>query len=162
VRAAATNRTYDRTLDRWTRAALKELGAVDAELGMAAADQVDGLWWDSRRRVPDERLVMRRAFDAASVVEPWTVGRSSPEARAWEQAHCAADAPPVLLRIPEDLGEIRFEDVATLEIRLDGTLRARISTAMGALTQSEFPRILEAIRAEARSEFGPQADRVER
>jgi hypothetical protein len=162
VRAAATDRTYERTLDRWLAEALAELGAVDAEQGMAAADRVDGLWWDSQRRVPDERLVLRRSFGISAPIEPWTVGRSGPEARAWETAHCPDGAAPLPLHLPEQLGEIRFADVATLELVLEPPLRERIPSADSRLTQADFPGLVEAIREQARAEFGPRVELPER
>jgi hypothetical protein len=108
LRAAATDRIYERTLDRWLQEALAALGAVDAEIGRAAADQVDGSWWDSRRRVPDDRLVLRRNFDTSSPVVPWTVGRRGAVASAWEAAHCPGGASPAPLPIIDRLGELRF------------------------------------------------------
>ena len=126
LRQATTDRTYERTMDRWTREALEELGALDAGLGMAAADEVDGIWWDSGRRVPDPGLVLRRSFDVGTVVEPWTVGRSGARARSWEAAHCPEGAEPLPLRISERLGEVRFAEVARLEIRPAGTVREHL------------------------------------
>jgi len=161
ARAAVTDRTYDRTMDRWTREALEELGAVDAETAMAAAKEVDGIWWDSRRRVPDERLVLRRSFDVSATVEPWTVGRSGPKALAWEERHCPAGAEPLPLHIAEELGGLRFAELARLEIRPTGTVRLRMPAADAVLTQADFPRLAEAIRAEARVEFGPRSDRFD-
>jgi hypothetical protein len=161
VRAAATDHTYERTLDRWLQEALEDLGAVDADLGMQAADQVDGLWWDSKRRVPDERLVMRRTFDLEMPVVPWTVGRRGAAATAWEAAHCAAGATPVPLRIADGLGDIRFAEFATLEILLDPRMQAQVGSAGGVVTQADFPRIVDAIREAARAEFGPRADGFE-
>ena len=77
-------------------------------------------------------------------------------------AHCGPDLAPLFLQIPDRLGEILFSDFATLEIRLDDALRARVPSADGVVTQADFARIIDAIRAEARLEFGPQADRRER
>ena len=155
MRAAATDRTYHRTLDRWLRAALEQLGAVDAAQGMRAADSVDGNWWDSQRRVPDEHLVMRRNFSLASPLQPWTVGRGGAAGRAWENANCPQGATPLPLPIADGLGDCHFSEVARLEIRpqLPG-----LQLEAGVLTQADFPNLVEAIRGEARGEFGTRAE----
>jgi hypothetical protein len=155
VRAAATDRVYDRTLDRWIRAALEELGAVDAKLGMQAADEVDGNWWDSMRRVPDERLVKRRNFELALPVMPWTIGRSGAAARDWELAHCERGAAPLPLYIMDRIGTCHFSDFVRLEIQ---PMLPRLQLEAGALTQADFPDLVAAIRAEAQREFGPAAE----
>jgi hypothetical protein len=159
MRAAPTDRVYERTLDRWLQAALDELGAIGAAGAKEAADQVDGVWWDSKRRVPDERLVQRRTLDISMPVEPWTVGRRGPEARAWEAANCPTGAAPLPIEIADRLGDIRFADLVTLEIGLDSAFQARTASRRPVITQADFPRIVKAIRAEARQEFGPRADK---
>jgi hypothetical protein len=160
MRAASTDKTYERTFDRWLQAALSQLGSVDALGAKAAADQVDGVWWDSQRRVPDERLVERRAMDISMPLLPWTVGRRGKAARAWEAESCPLGAQPRALRIADALGEIRLSELATLEIGLDSAFRARMPNRDGVVTEADFPEIVAAIRAEARQEFGPRADRA--
>jgi hypothetical protein len=157
MRAVGTDRTYERAIDRWLQAALEELGAVDTEDAIAAADQVDGVWWDSQRRVPDERLVQRRTLELSMPLVPWTVGRRGAAARAWEAASCPGGAEPLPIEIDDHLGDIRFADLLTLEIGLDSSLRARIPSQNGVVTQADFPRIVAAIQREARVEFGSRA-----
>jgi hypothetical protein len=105
--------------------------------------------------------VLRRNLDTSSPVVPWTVGRRGVAASAWEAAQCPGGASPVPLPIIDRLGELRFAEQATLEIRLGAAPRERIAGESGVVTQADFPRILAAIRAEAALEFGPRVDRAD-
>jgi hypothetical protein len=57
---AETDVLYDRHMDEWLRATLAYLQPVSAGAGAEAMRLVDGVWWDSRARLPDPRLVLRR------------------------------------------------------------------------------------------------------
>ncbi len=160
VRGASTDLAYDRNVDRWTRTALARLGAVDGELGREAADSVDGVWWDSSRRVPDERLILRRNFAIDTVVLPWTVelaGRSLP---AGLQDRCTKRAWPVPMVIPEALGNLEFAHAVALEIEPDADIAEDIQATT--ITQEDFPAIVDRIVAAARREFGELADNPSR
>ncbi len=165
VRAASNDTSYDRTIDRWTRSALHELGAVDRKGGIGAADLVDGLWWDSARRVPDERLLLRRNIDLSRVLEPWTVGRSGRVAMAatdgddgkgWQA--CEAKGDPISLVILEDLGTLMFSDFVSFRVQPDSSFSARLPTGSRAISQADFDVIVASIRDAAYKEFGPRAD----
>ena len=157
VRGASTDRTYNRNMNAWTRRVLKLLGAVDAEVGMAAADAVDGVWWDSSRRVPDAGLIQRRNFDIDAVVVPWTAelsGRALPESLVQK---CSTDAWPVPLVIPHGLGELDFSLVAAFEVELDEDLRRAMNREETTITDREFAHQVDLIHQEAKEEFGELA-----
>lgn len=154
VRAAVNDTSYNRTIDRWTRTALRDLGALDRSGGVAAADRVDGLWWDSSRAVPDERLLLRRNFDISPVVRPWTVEQS----RRGDFGPCGADPEPVPLVIPDALGEVGFADFVSLRLRPEPGLATRMPTGSAEISQADFPAIVASIREAARLEFGARAD----
>ncbi len=99
-------------------------------------------------------------MDISMPLLPWTVGRRGKAARAWEAESCPLGARPRALRIADALGEIRLSELATLEIGLDSAFRARMPNRDGVVTEADFPEIVAAIRAEARQEFGPRADRA--
>jgi hypothetical protein len=50
---AETDVLYDRHMDEWLRATLAYLQPVSADAGAEAMRLVDGVWWDSRARLPD-------------------------------------------------------------------------------------------------------------
>lgn len=158
VRAAANDTSYDRTLDRWTRSALAELGAQDRDDGVVAADLVDGLWWDSSRRVPDERLILRRNFDLSLVAVPWTIEQSGRVASRDGVGSCGSNVDPVPLVIPDALGDVRFEDFVSLQVQVEPAVAALLPIQGRTISQADFPEIVASIRAAALLEFGPRAD----
>ena len=74
--SAATDSLYDQNMDRWLQATLRYLQPVSAAAGKAAMYLVDGVWWDSKARLPDPRLVLRRNFDVGPEITPWLISRA--------------------------------------------------------------------------------------
>jgi hypothetical protein len=62
----------DLVLDARLEAALAALGAQPLDTSRAIMGALDGRWWTSARRLPDDALVMHRAFPpSAGPVVPW-------------------------------------------------------------------------------------------
>jgi hypothetical protein len=51
---------------------------------------VDGVWWNSKARLPDPRLVLRRNLDAGTELTPWQISQAcgSPEMTHWVDQEC--------------------------------------------------------------------------
>ncbi len=83
--STATDSLYDQSMDRWLQATLRYLQPVSVGAGTAAMYLVDGVWWDSKARLPNPRLVARRNLDAGLELTPWQISRaySSPDMTAW-------------------------------------------------------------------------------
>lgn len=63
---------YDLAIESFIAEALRRLGAVPRETGRAIMTTLDGLWWDSTRRLPDDLLVVRRRFPSeGDEIAPW-------------------------------------------------------------------------------------------
>ncbi|MBW2313577.1 MAG: DUF4056 domain-containing protein [Deltaproteobacteria bacterium] len=158
-RAARTEKLYNASVAAWMEEVLEHLGAVPASVGRDAAAAVDGLWWDSNARVPDNRLVLRRNFDVGERIEPWLV----PDALAPPslRAACGGTPAPLGLSNPSQREEVDFGRWVTLEIEVGEELAAHAPFAeIGPIvTHEEFPQLIEAIRSEARDELGPHVDR---
>jgi hypothetical protein len=69
-REAGSETQYNRAVDAWLGRALELLGAVPSDLGIEVTHALDGLWWDSQRRVPDPGLVQRRNFGIGDPIRP--------------------------------------------------------------------------------------------
>ena len=108
--SAATDSVYDRNMDVWLQATLKYLAPVSAEAAQEAMYLVDGIWWDSKARLPNPRLVLRRNLDAGMEIVPWVVLRaySSSEMHAWIARQCAGNEQPLVLRRQESLRGVKF------------------------------------------------------
>ncbi len=160
-RGARDEFTYNRNVDRWIDRTLAYLKTVPVPAAEEAMRAVDGLWWDSKKRLPDFSLVLRRSFEVGPVVRPWLVppSRFGPLLRA----ACGADPQPLPLANPTSMSGVDFAEQASLVIELPEELASREPfVRLGRrLTQENFPEILEYIREENRSRFGPLADRPE-
>jgi hypothetical protein len=119
---------------------------------------VDQHWWDSSRRLPDKELTLRRNFDTDDQITPWLVnGGLAPDSL---REICGDDPHPVTISIPSGMMGLKFADWVSVQIEVDDKLAAQAPfTEIGrSVTQADFPRIIEAIRAQNREEFGPDAD----
>jgi hypothetical protein len=152
-------------MDAWIQQALKRLEAVSRSDGRAAALAVDGAWWDSSRRLPDWRLVLRRHFEIGPFLAPWTLERASPGAKGpvAPLAACLSSAAPLVLRVEDGWSGLSFQDQATLEVSVDDRLAAKGFPLPRApsrvVTQQDFPAIVEAIRRANAQALGAGADR---
>jgi hypothetical protein len=154
---------YNRAIDAWLASALDLLGAVPSSLGREVTAAVDGLWWDSSRRLPDPRLVPRRNFEIGSPVRPWLPPeRVLPEkARRGIAEACGGDLAPIDFANPAVRRGVTLPDHVTLEIEVDDALAAQEPFASRGrrLSQADFPAIVAIVREQALAELGPRADR---
>ena len=163
--AAATDSLYDQNMDRWLHETLAYLQPVDADAGKAAAMLVDGVWWNSKARLPDPGLVLRRNYDIGDEIAPWLISQAytSPAMQAWVDRECHGAERPLVLRRQDSLHGARFSDLLTFEIDVDvpdhfpfprpGSTR---------ITQDDFPLVVQDVRRRNVARFGPEADRPER
>lgn len=63
---------YDQIVNAFIEEALQRLDAQPLETSRAIMGSLDGLWWDSTRRLPDNHLVLRRHFPSGeSTIAPF-------------------------------------------------------------------------------------------
>ena len=163
--STATDSLYDQNMDRWLQSTLRYLQPVPVGAGTAAMYLVDGVWWNSKARLPDPRLVARRNLDAGLTIAPWQISRaySSPEMAAWVDKECGGSERPLILQRMESADGIRFADVVTLAIDVhvkDPFPFPRAGSTE--ITQADFPAIIEAVRQKVIRVLGPGSDRPER
>jgi hypothetical protein len=158
-RSARTDDLYNRSVDAWLRAFLGELGATSKRAAREAMGAVDGSWWDSRARLPDTALVLRRNLEIGPMLTPWLIPEEL--ATAGLRSECGEDVQPLSLFEPNFSPEIAVDRFATLEIVPSEALRKEPPfDALGPrITQDDFPAILTAIREQVRARLGTQADR---
>jgi hypothetical protein len=161
--SARSEPDYNHAFDAWFARTLEMLGAVPAELGNEVTVALDGLWWDSSRRLPDVNLVKRRNFDAGDPVAPWLAPLSVlPEKtrRALDEA-CGADRAPIIFPNRDVARGIAIADYLNLEIEPEEAIAAQEpfkSMGRSRITQVDFPKIIAVIREQARAELGPRVD----
>jgi hypothetical protein len=160
-----TDVLYDQHMNKWLQTTLAYLQPVSADAGAEAMALVDGVWWDSRARLPDPLLVLRRYTEAGAELTPWTVSRAyaSPAMQAWVDRHCGGSERPLALRRGYAMSGHEFKDMATLEIDVhvpDPFPFPRAGSTR--ITQEDFPVVLEAVRRFAIERLGPDALRPER
>jgi len=157
-RGARDEFTYNRNVDRWLERTLAYVATVPAAAAEEAMSAMDGVWWDSKKRIPDVSLVLRRSFETGEIVNPWLVppSRFGPLLRA----ACGDDPKPLPIANPASMGGIDFAAQASLIIELPDELAAQEPfVKLGRhITQEDFPVIVEFIRRQNREMFGPRAD----
>ena len=158
-RGARDEFAYNRNMDQWVDRTLEILRAVPAETAEEAMLAVDGVWWDSTRRIPDVSLVLRRNFDVGDTLHPWLVPRSrvGPKLRA----ACGDEPSPLTIANPGSINGIQFDELVSLVVDLPPELASQepFASIGPRLTQKDFPRIVEFLRRENVRMFGPGADR---
>jgi hypothetical protein len=162
-RQAASEPEYNRAVDGWFARALEVLGAVPRDLGTDVTHALDGLWWDSSRRVPDPQLVRRRHFGIGDPIRPWLAPPSALPEGVRQALHeaCAGDHDPVVFTNPSRAKGIALEDYVTFEVEVEEALAKQepFASRGRALTQRDFPEIVAVIREQAVAELGPRVDR---
>ena len=162
--AAATELSYNEAVTAGLRDTLIKLGPLPQEASRRAFVYVDGIWWDSTKRVPDNQLVRHRNFNLGPWLSPWKLADAI-DADALEASrkefdhHCRGDWTPLVLNVPDQLGEVPFRQMATLEVEPDALLvnggfpfPRKGSTA---ITQDDFPFVTSAVERAADTELGP-------
>ncbi|MEW6441208.1 MAG: DUF4056 domain-containing protein [bacterium] len=163
---AASEEDYNRNVTAILRDALTKLGAMPADASRFAFRYLDGIWWDSDKRAPDNLLVTHRNFHIRPTLYPWKLVDALPSdellaaAREYEQT-CGGDWTPLGLNVPERLGGVPFRRMATIEIRPGEELVRngfRLPKAgKGVVTQDDFPAIIQAIQRACEKELGAGA-----
>ena len=157
--------TYNRHVDQLIQKSLAELNPVPAEVGEEVVRALDDVWWDSQASLPENALVRRRYLDTDTELEAWLLPDhlASPELRTKLAEHCGQSPQPAVIHIPDSLGGVPFSELATLEITPEGrTAEQPIMRELGfPITQEDFPRLMEQVKAETVAAFGPGADRPE-
>lgn len=167
AREVRSREEYDAAMEAWIREALRRLGGVPKEDARAAMQAVDGLWWDSSKRVPDFRLVSRRYIHHTSPVSAWRVADAFP---AGQQPPAAAaickDSPaPLPLIIDQKLGDAAIEELVTVRFEFSDWLPEKFPLPANkgdVVTSREFKAVLDGIREQGAAELGPGFDEPRR
>jgi len=163
AKQASSDLEYDVSMDAWIAGTLKRLVAVPPAASRAAMHAVDGLWWDSTKRIPDWTLVRRRQFETV-ILRPWRIEDATPRPRApmAALATCHDEEVPLVLQVADGFAGVPFRDYLTVEVEVDDAL-AKAGFPLPhrgsrLVTQEDFPPIIDAIRAENARVFGVGAD----
>jgi len=160
---ASSEIEYNRAVTLLLKEALGKLGPLPKDATRRAFAYVDGVWWDSTKRVPDNQLVRHRNFNIGPSLSPWKLAdaRLSPalvaDRKEFDQA-CQSDWAPLRLTVGDRLMGVPFRKMATLEIRPDELL-VRNGFPLGSklVTQDDFPSVIKAIARAAEAELGAGA-----
>jgi hypothetical protein len=163
AKQAASDLEYDFSMDAWVAGTLKRLVAVPPAGSRAAMRAVDGLWWDSTKRIPDWTLVRRRQLETV-ILRPWRIEDASLGAQhpVAPLAACRDTEAPLVLQVTDGFAGVPFRDYLMVEIDVDDALvQAGFPLPERGdrlVTQEDFPMIIDAIRAENTRAFGPSGD----
>lgn len=160
-----SSEAYNRAMDAWIRESLRRLSVVSKVDARRAMQSVDGLWWDSKQRIPDNKLVLRRQLSIASPQQPWLVIDAATKGPVRDELKqmCAKAPPPLPLSVPEQLADQKIEELVRLEFEFASWLPEGfpITPQKGTVfTHAEFPAILKDIRAKGEKDLGPGFDQL--
>lgn len=164
--AAVSEDEYNRNITAMIKDALTKLGPLPKDASRFAFEYVDGIWWDSSKRVPDNQLVRHRNFDIGPRLYPWKLGDAQTShallAGRKEYAEaCGGDWRPRPLDVPNAMDGVPFARMATLEIRPDPVLLQngfRMPKAgSDVVTADDFPQLIRDIRSACDQELGAGA-----
>lgn len=154
---------YDESVEAWIAEGLRRLGAVDKAQARAAMQAVDGLWWDSKQRVPDMKLVTRRNLEIEAPLAGWLVadalGKDAPPEIA---GMCRGQPPPLKMRVPSKIGETPLAELVTVEFEFNKWVPEKfpLPAKQGdKVTQRDFPAIVEDVRRAGSEELGEGFDK---
>jgi hypothetical protein len=162
-RESHTELEYNRAITGLLKDAMVKLGALPKDATRRAFQYVDGIWWDSTKRVPDNQLVRHRDFDSGPMVYPWKLPDAQPSAavNAGRQEYgqwCQGDWDALGLSTPDGIDDVPFAQMATLEMRPQAVLLNNgfppPKPGADAVTQADFPAIIAAITRAAEAELG--------
>ena len=110
---AGSEEEYDRNVTALLADALTKLGPLPREASRFAFEYVDGIWWDSSQRVPDNQLVRHRNFDIGPKLYPWKLVDAQPSdtllaRQGGVHQVCGGDWTPLGLNVPDRLGDVPF------------------------------------------------------
>ncbi len=160
-REVRSRESYDESMQAWITEALRRLGVVDKQHARHAMAAVDGLWWDSKKKLPEMTLVTRRSLDLGVPVSGWIVA-DAVSGDATIEKMCAKQPPPLPLRVPEKLGDVEISKLVTIQFTFAKWIPEKfpLPAAKGdTVTVSEFPQIVADIRREGQELLGPDFDR---
>ncbi len=154
---ASDDHTYNRSMDHWIKRILNRLQAVSKKDGVEAIDSVDGIWWDSQRRLPDWQITLRRHFLSEKQIKPWLISATGVTLNA-----CITPGPRLDLLLPSAISGVRFDELVTIEIDVDDEFIKNglplSATDQRTITQVDFSRLSETIRSEVVKLLGSKAD----
>lgn len=154
---------YDESADAWIAEALRRLGVVEKAQAQAAMKAVDGLWWDSKQRVPDMKLVTRRNLEIEPPLSAWIVADTLGKSRAPEIAGmCRGQAPPLKMRVPTKVGDIELAELVTVEFEFNKWVPEKFPLAAkkgDKVTQVDFAAIVKDVRRAGSEELGAGFDK---
>lgn len=159
---ASSEQEYDTHVGETLVKAVHLLGGVEEDVGRRAAQYVDGIWWQSSKRLPSADLVLKRNMDVGDVITPWRVSLSHWSGgleNAVEQ-YCGGEDTPILLSNPSHYRGYALNEFAKLEFVLEEATAKRLPIPLpsgGVLTQNDFPRLIEAIRKVNDERYGDGA-----
>jgi hypothetical protein len=157
----ASEKIYNRRVDEVLDRKLAALQPVPKEVAVDAVRSVDGVWWSSKRRLPEKELVQRRYFDVDTDVEPWLLPQryASPQLRTQLAEVCGEDPEPHVVVVPRSIGDVEIDDLITFEVIPESRVAKNdIFRQMGrVVTQLDFPEVSLDAREQNRVEFGQRA-----
>jgi len=138
-RGFASDTQYDLAIAAFLQAALERLEVQPRAISRSIMTSLDGRWWDSARRLPDNLLVRRRAFPGElERVRPWRAEDAFDEAQVPEVLRTACGgARTRWLTVPSEIGRHAVHDVVSITWMPEAWAESSLPRDPGSLTVEE-------------------------
>ncbi len=158
-----SRRDWDASMDAWLPRALRRLGAVPRDVGRQAMHDLDGVWWDSSRLLPDVRVVTRRNYSLSNPLSPWRV--EDAKVRSSVEQACAGQR-VLPLPLPGELGPgLPIREALKVEFEVEGWAPQDFpftDPQRRLLDAGDFGKAVHAAQQQAEQLFGVEAGHPER
>jgi len=156
---------YEASMDAALPEVLRRLRGAPTDVTRAGIRALDGRWWDSKRQLPDKRVVLRRNFNVGPNFAPWFPPAATAPGTDADivENYCRRRSHDVLdLRYPTEVGGEPLRYLVRIEAQpappLAQLLREHKNDA-GWVSQEDFPSIVRRARLENTGQFGLESDR---
>ncbi len=152
---------YDETIVAYIRLALERLGAQPTETARAIMTSLDGLWWDSTRRLPDTHLVTRRGFpgEHLAAITPWRAEDAfDDDERPSVLSAACGDTEVRPLRIADHFAGRPMSELVHMWFAPEGWAERLPSAQPGRVDERELDALVEATRASMAEVMGAGFD----
>jgi hypothetical protein len=152
-----TRHEWDLLMDAWIPLSLTRLVALPPDLGRRAMKSVDGLWWDSSRRIPDWQLVTRRNYELGPQIVPWRLFDAElPDDPVIDTA-CNGRRKALVVTLPTQLGDLPLSELVAVDFEV-GPWASRAfpftDEKNRRVTSEAFPALTEQVRLDALKTLG--------
>ncbi len=149
--------SYNQNATTWIYETINYLKPLTAIETTQAMDAVDGIWWDSTKKLPDESLVLKRNYNLSDHQYSLTLNSKEVASLPSELQKKFVDQKPISIALTDEMYGIKFSDLATFTLYVNEEYRASFAHIPEALWINGIDsKDFQTIALYDRKEFDPR------